>query len=180
MEIQDILGPAWEVIGADQLGAPVHWEETGQTFRANALIKAESLRAHTGEGVLADDSGLQVDILEGAPGVYSARYAGAAASDANNLKKLLRVLEGVPLNERKARFVCVLCYIDREGKIHYFEGTCEGHIISEAVGAGGFGYDPIFVPEGYQQSFAEIAALEKNRISHRSRALAQFLKHVAY
>lgn len=177
LEIQSILGSPWTVLPC----APdVTWEESGKTFRANALIKANALGPPSeGAEILADDSGLEVELLNGAPGVYSARYAGEAASDTNNLKKLLRVLEGVPLEDRRARFVCVLCYIDAASRVHYFEGTCSGVILPEARGLDGFGYDPIFQPDGYERTFAELTAAEKNLISHRSQALAAFKKHLS-
>ncbi len=173
-EIQAILGTIWRVATSRELDPELDWDESGTTFRANALIKAQALRTKTSSPILADDSGLEVDILEGVPGVYSARYAGPGASDQDNLLKLLRVLHGVPAELRRARFVCVLCYLDETGKPQYFEGRCEGHIIEQPKGASGFGYDPVFVPDGYEKSFAELTAEEKNRISHRQKAMQSF------
>jgi XTP/dITP diphosphohydrolase len=173
-EIQEILGIEWRVAPSSELDPHLDWDENGTTFRANALIKAKALRTRTPSPVLADDSGLEVDVLEAAPGVYSARYAGPGANDRDNLYKLLRVLNGVPEVQRRARFVCVLCYLDAEGIAHYFEGRCEGRIISAPRGSEGFGYDPIFVPDGYDQTFAELGAKEKNSISHRNQAMLSF------
>ncbi len=157
--------------------------EDGDSFAANALIKARAARAATGEEVIADDSGLQVDGLGGKPGVRSARYAGEAADDGQNLGKVLRDLasSGGPSN---ARYVCVVVYIDRQGRETLFEGTCEGSITQELRGAGGFGYDPAFIPEdtGAEdgRTMAELSPEEKNAISHRgraARALAEFLSN---
>ncbi len=173
-EIQMILGTHWTVSSCQELSPSIHWNETASTFRGNALIKAQALVAHTPAGVLADDSGLEVEVLNGSPGVYSARYAGPEASDRDNLQKLLKVLRGIPHSERRARFVCVLCYIDEARSVHYFEGYCPGVIIEEARGGEGFGYDPIFVPDGYDRTFAELSAAEKHQISHRGQAMAAF------
>lgn len=173
-EIQAILGTEWRVAPSSELDPQLDWDENGTTFRANALIKAKALRTRTPSPVLADDSGLEVDVLEGAPGVHSARYAGPGANDRDNLYKLLRVLNGVPEEQRRARFVCVLCYLDAEGVPHYFEGRCEGRIIGAPRGSEGFGYDPIFIPDGYDQTFAELGSKEKNSISHRNQAMLAF------
>lgn len=179
-ELQAMLGPGWNLLPAP---AAISWEETGHSFRANALIKAEALLAQRKHQdphlILADDSGLEVESLNGAPGIYSARYAGANASDSDNLRKLLRVLEGFPDDARSARFVCVLCFIDAKGEIRYFEGECRGRILRQAAGSGGFGYDPIFQPEGYDASLAELGEDVKNRISHRARALEGLRAYLA-
>lgn len=177
-EIQAILGTKWRVASSSELDPELDWDESGTTFRANALIKAQALRTKTSSPILADDSGLEVDILEGVPGVYSARYAGPGASDQDNLQKLLRVLHGVPAEHRRARFVCVLCYLDEMGQPQYFEGRCEGRIIEQPKGASGFGYDPIFVPDGWEKSFAELTSEEKNRISHRQKAMQSFQSYL--
>ncbi|HYX32491.1 MAG TPA: RdgB/HAM1 family non-canonical purine NTP pyrophosphatase [Oligoflexus sp.] len=173
-EIQAILGSEWRVASSRELDPQLDWDENGTTFRANALIKAKALRTRTPSPVLADDSGLEVEVLEGAPGVFSARYAGPGSNDRDNLYKLLRVLQGVPEEQRRARFVCVLCYLDAEGIAHYFEGYCDGRIIDQPRGGEGFGYDPIFVPEGQDKTFAELNAAEKNSISHRNKAMVAF------
>lgn len=148
-------------------------EETGGTFAENAQIKAEALRetAPAGAWVLADDSGLEVDALGGEPGIYSARYAGPGASDGDNVKKLLEALASVPGERRTARFRCALCLIDPEAQIYHFEGSCEGGISKHPSGSSGFGYDPVFIPSGYQQTFAELGETMKGALSHRARAV---------
>jgi len=189
-EIREILGGNVRILSQhDFPGAPAVAEDA-DTFAGNATKKAEGLAAwlaanerEAGEGrpfyVLADDSGLEVDALEGAPGVYSARFAAGAlprtanSPDAANNEKLLRLLEDVPPDSRTARFRCVLALAAREVATRLFEGQCEGHIARVAAGAEGFGYDPLFIPEGFTQSFAELGEEVKNKISHRSRALAQ-------
>jgi XTP/dITP diphosphohydrolase len=189
-EIQQILGENFGLLSQlDFPGAPAVVEDAA-TFAGNAARKAEGLaawlavHAHAAlDGatycVLADDSGLEVDALGGAPGVHSARFAaedslGAANSpDAANNDKLLRLLQGVPLEKRTARFRCVLALAAPPAATRLFDGHCEGRIALVPGGAGGFGYDPLFVPEGCAQSFAELGEDVKNKISHRARALAQ-------
>ncbi|HLS66290.1 MAG TPA: XTP/dITP diphosphatase [Pseudogracilibacillus sp.] len=148
-------------------------EETGETFRENALIKAETIAKAKGIPVLADDSGLVVDALGGKPGVYSARYAGSDATDEENNEKLLRHLEGVPEEKRSARFVCAIAFVIPGNEPIFTEGTCEGTIAEQIVGTGGFGYDPLFIPRGYDKTMAELGEAEKNNISHRFHALKQ-------
>ncbi|TAN37262.1 MAG: XTP/dITP diphosphatase [Verrucomicrobia bacterium] len=143
--------------------------EDGDTFEANAIKKAVTLARATGCWALADDSGLEVDALGGAPGVYSARYAGEPVSYPANNEKLLRELAGQ--KNRRARFRCVMALSDPQGHAETVEGCCEGHIIEELRGTAGFGYDPLFVPDGFKQTFAEMPADQKNGISHRGRAL---------
>ncbi|MEX0779676.1 MAG: RdgB/HAM1 family non-canonical purine NTP pyrophosphatase [Balneolales bacterium] len=174
-EMQQILEPMGiELHSAFGYPELTEIEETGSTFKENALIKARETFRITGEPSLADDSGLQVDALDLRPGVYSARYAGPDADDAQNVEKLLRELKAHTTPEsRTARFKCVLVYIDQKGT-HYFEGTCEGHIAATRSGSSGFGYDPVFVPKGYDVTFAGMDAGEKNKISHRGRALEKF------
>jgi len=146
-------------------------EETGETFLANAVLKATHYALCTGKACLADDSGLEVDALDGAPGVYSARYAGMGATDAECNKKLLANLVGIEPNKRTARFRCVLAYIDPDGTLLTAEGVCEGVILTEAKGHGGFGYDPIFYITKLGKTLAEIAPEEKNALSHRGQAV---------
>ena len=167
-------GSDFQVQSAAVCGGMPEVEETGTTFVANAQLKAEALRAAAPPGawVLADDSGLEVDALDGAPGIYSARYAGPDATDADNVAKLLAALSGVPAARRTARFRCALCRIDPDGRIQHFEGSCEGHISDAPSGTSGFGYDLVFVPEGYDQSFAELGEAVKAQLSHRARAVA--------
>lgn len=148
-------------------------EETGETFEENAAIKARVCSALTGLPTLADDSGLQVDALGGEPGVRSARYAGPHATDADRNALLLSELSATHDADRRARFVCVLALIrPADDSLKLFKGTCEGRIGPEPRGAGGFGYDPIFIPDGYEESFGELPPEVKDRISHRAVALA--------
>lgn len=151
-------------------------EETGTTFAENALLKAESACKVTGMPAIADDSGLVVDALGGAPGVYSARYAGEGATDRQRYEKLLEELREVPTEQRTARFVSAVCCVFPDGKIITAEGSCEGIIAFEPKGEGGFGYDPIFLVG--ERSYAEMTAEEKDSISHRGRALAKLAQEL--
>ena len=144
--------------------------EDGDTFEANALKKATELARATGLWALADDSGLEVTALGNAPGVYSARYAGEPCSHANNNAKLLRELAGK--TDRSARFRCVAALSDPTGRAETVSGSCPGRIVDALRGAQGFGYDPLFVPDGYDRTFAEMGNAQKNQLSHRGRALA--------
>ena len=163
----------FEVLSAKVCGGMPDVLEDGDTFEANAWIKALTLRALAPKDawILSDDSGLEVDALDGAPGIYSARYAGEGASDLHNLNKLLLELEEQPSAQRAARFRCVLCLIDPSGSERFFEGVCEGRIAKAPAGAEGFGYDPIFVPEGHSESFAELGKSIKSKLSHRALAV---------
>lgn len=143
--------------------------ETGDTFQENALIKARAVFNATGLLTLSDDSGLIVDALDGAPGVYSARYAGPAKDPAANNQKLLKALAGLPAAERTARFCCVVAIVDGKSE-KVVEGFAEGRILEDYRGNGGFGYDPLFLPDGHQLAFAEMAPSLKNGISHRFKA----------
>ncbi|MDX2110053.1 MAG: RdgB/HAM1 family non-canonical purine NTP pyrophosphatase [Verrucomicrobiota bacterium] len=156
-------------------------DENGADFLANARIKAQALREllPTPAWVLADDSGLEVDALGGAPGIYSARYAGPGASDVDNYQKLLAALRHVPPASRGARFVCWLALIDAQGNEVAHYGECRGRILETPSGQGGFGYDPLFVPDGYSETYSVLADTVKHQISHRARAmssLAQWLR----
>lgn len=155
-------------------GMPPVAEDTG-TFAGNARKKAQALkeRLPPGAWALADDSGLSVDALGGAPGVESAYFAGPRASGAENLAKLVALMRDVPDERRAAHFVCVLVLVGPDGEEHVFEGRCEGTLQREPAGTGGFGYDPVFVPAGYSQTFAELGNDVKNRLSHRGRAWAK-------
>jgi XTP/dITP diphosphohydrolase len=147
-------------------------EETGATFEENSAIKARAYATQTGCWTLADDSGLEVEALNGAPGVFSARYGGPEATDAERIALLLDALSRSGDANRRARFVCVIAVADsRANLLSLFTGTCEGRIAPEPHGGGGFGYDPVFVPDGYEQTFGELPAGIKQRISHRARAL---------
>ncbi|MFV0209606.1 RdgB/HAM1 family non-canonical purine NTP pyrophosphatase [Empedobacter falsenii] len=142
-------------------------EETGETFEENALLKAKTIFNKTGKNVFADDSGLVIEALDGAPGVYSARYAGTG-KDEDNIAKALKELDGK--TNRKAYFISIFCLI-LNGKEYFFEGRVNGTIATEIMGDNGFGYDPIFIPDGFSKSFAQMTPKEKNAISHRGKAI---------
>jgi XTP/dITP diphosphohydrolase len=145
-------------------------EETGSTYLENALLKARAGAAALGEPALADDSGIEVDALGGRPGPRSARFAGEDATDEHNLDELIRALKGVPGSGRTARYRCLAALAFPDGRELHAEGICEGTLVGQPRGSGGFGYDPIFVPEGWERTMAELADEEKDRISHRGRA----------
>lgn len=155
-------------------------EESGATFETNASLKAHAFAEYYQLPALADDSGLAVDALGGAPGVYSARYAGPAATDAGNVAKLLETLKSTPGPERSAAFICVLCLaLPGRPEVHQFRGECRGSISTAPRGNGGFGYDPLFIHPAFGgRSFAEITKDEKNRVSHRAEAARKFLAWV--
>lgn len=171
-EIKEIFGlPGLDMVSALDFPEIPEVIEDGDTLEANAVKKAVTLALATGLTAMADDTGLEVDALNGAPGVYSARYAGEQADYAANNRKLLAELEGV--TDRRARFRCVISLAEPSGRAEYVDGTCAGHIAHSPRGDNGFGYDPLFIPDGFDRTFAELSADEKNRISHRGRALAQ-------
>jgi len=174
-ELKAMLGAAFDVRLARELVPDITWNETGETFLDNARIKAEALRLYTSASILADDSGLQVNALSGAPGVHSSRYAGEDGNDLANNTKLLGALRDVPTARRQARFVCVLYYINASGEAHSFRGECPGRIAEEPRGTGGFGYDPLFIVDATGgKSMAELTAAEKNELSHRRKAFDCF------
>jgi XTP/dITP diphosphohydrolase len=146
-------------------------EETGETYLQNALLKAHEVAAALGEPALADDSGIEVDALGGKPGPRSARFAGEDATDEQNLRALMQAVAGVPASGRSARYRCVATIAWPDGRELFAEGVCEGGLIGKRRGTGGFGYDPIFVPVGWEQTMSELSAEQKDRISHRGRAL---------
>lgn len=161
-----------ETISRDAAGIPpFEVEETGTTFEENSYLKAKAIAALCGEITVADDSGLEVDWLHGEPGVYSARFAGENCTPADNNEKLLTLLEGVPTEKRTARFLSVITMLFPDGTQLVARGVCEGHIAEELRGKGGFGYDPLFVPEGETRTFGEMTGAEKNEISHRAKSL---------
>lgn len=172
-EVAAILGESYEVMSLREIGCEADIPETADTFAGNALQKAKYVKEHFGYDCFADDSGLEVDVLDGAPGVYSARYSGGGSEE--NMTKLLHNLTGK--TERGAQFRTVIALLIGDDT-HLFEGIVRGTIIEERRGEGGFGYDPIFVPDGYDKTFAELGSEVKNRISHRAQAvekLAEFL-----
>lgn len=154
-------------------------EEDGRTFRANALKKGHAVARFTGHPALADDSGLEVTALGKAPGVYSARYAGEDADDRRNLKKLLREMRGLQDGEREARFVCCMAFVLPDGHQKTFTGYVRGRIGKREKGDNGFGYDPVFYPEGHARTFAEMDASEKDSMSHRGRALKKLFHYLS-
>ncbi len=178
-EIATMLGERVTVTDLTSLPDAPEVEETGTTFEANAALKSNAISAHTGGWALADDSGIEVDALDRDPGVYSARYAGPNATDDDNNTLLMERLRAHPDAPRTARFRCVLA-LSHDGQLRQtFDGTVEGHIVPELRGGGGFGYDPLFIPEGHTETFGQLPPPVKNSISHRARALAAFQSWLA-
>jgi non-canonical purine NTP pyrophosphatase (RdgB/HAM1 family) len=178
-EIRALLGGEWEVRTLRDLPGAPEVEETGTTFLENARLKALALSGRVDGWVLADDSGLEVEALGGAPGVVSARYAGVPGDDAANVRKLLAALAGVPEGRRGARFVCAMVLARGGQAAGEFHGTWEGRIGFEPRGHNGFGYDPVFLPAGGSCTAAELGEEEKNRASHRGQALRQAMEYLA-
>jgi len=170
--------PQIEIRSASEVGGMPHVVEDTGSFTGNARKKAYALheRLPAGSWALADDSGLCVDALGGAPGVESAYYAGPRASGAENLAKLVAAMRDVPDGRRGAYYICVLFLFGLDGTEHVFEGRCSGHLVHDPSGSGGFGYDPLFIPDGYENTFAELEADLKNRLSHRGRAWAKLME----
>ncbi len=175
VEIREILGADFEVLDLSAISGVGEVEETGVTFEENATLKALAVSGNFDGWVIADDSGLEVDALGGAPGVWSARFSGPGATDASNRALLLEKLEGVRGKQRSARFRCVIVLARAGRKIAAFSGSVEGVIINQEKGSGGFGYDPLFVPEGHCETFAQLGPEVKNALSHRARALEGLL-----
>jgi XTP/dITP diphosphohydrolase len=175
-EIRQILDDRVEVLSLQDIGCDVDIPETGKTLEENALQKAQYVFDHYHTDVFADDTGLEVEALNGAPGVYSARYAGEGHDSEANMSKLLKKLSNN--DNRKARFRTVIALI-QQGDVHKFEGIVNGQIIRERRGGEGFGYDPIFQPDGYDKTFAELGLDIKNTISHRARAVAKLCAFLA-
>ncbi len=172
-EVRAMLGQEMELLSLRDINCHADIPETGNTLEENALQKAMYIKEHFNMNCFADDTGLEVEALNGEPGVYSARYAGGEGHDsAANMKKLLEKLKGI--ENRRARFRTVIALI-RDGQTFYFEGIVNGKITTQLHGEGGFGYDPIFIPEGYEQTFAELGEV-KNTISHRARAVEKLVK----
>ncbi len=171
-ELEALLkGEGWEIFPLTAFTSMPPVSEDGETFVENALKKARAAACFTGMAALADDSGLEVDALGGAPGVHSARFGGEGLSDSERYLLLLKMLEGVPWRERTARFKCVMALVVPDDKEYVVEGVCEGIIAMEPKGEGGFGYDPVFYLPSYGKTMAQLPAGEKNRISHRAKAL---------
>lgn len=175
-EFRELLGHNFEVIDLSSFPEIAIPEETGRTFEENATLKA--IAASQSRLVVADDSGLEVDALNGAPGIYSARYAGKNANDAKNVEKLLRELSArtVAAEKRSARFRCVIALARNGNVLGIFKGVVEGNVVDPPRGSGGFGYDPVFQPAGFAQTFAEMSPELKNKISHRAQAIAALRK----
>jgi XTP/dITP diphosphohydrolase len=171
-EISDLLDDRFEVTGLAEIGITEDIPEDADNLADNAMFKARYVHERTGLNVFADDTGLEVDALGGAPGVYSARYAGTSKDPSDNIIKLLKELEGV--EDRKARFRTVIALI-YDNSEYFFEGKVEGEIIKMRRGSGGFGYDPVFIAEGYDLTFAEMPLSEKNKISHRAMAMRKLI-----
>jgi XTP/dITP diphosphohydrolase len=170
-EFAEILGAGFEIRDLADVAELPTVEETGLTFEANAILKAVEISKQFEELVVADDSGLEVDALQGAPGIYSARYAGEQATDAANVAKLLALLARQNPAPRSARFRCSLALARGGEVLATFDGVVEGRIVDAPRGEAGFGYDPVFQPRGFDQTFGELSATDKNRISHRAQAI---------
>ena len=174
-EVRSLIPNTIELLSLDDINLLEEIEETATTIEGNALLKAQTIYKQTGINCFADDSGLLVDALDGAPGVYSARYAGEHKNDNDNIEKLIKDLQGQ--NNRNAHFKTVMALII-DGKENLFAGKIEGQIISEKRGSNGFGYDPIFIPNGYTETFAEMSSDLKNVISHRAQAMKKLVEFI--
>ena len=168
-----------KILPCTSLNPEMRWQEEGQTYLDNARIKVAAIRPWTRERVIADDSGLEVEALGGAPGVISSSFGGVEGDHARNLQTLLERLQGVPPERRRAAFVCLIVYSDLQGQEWIFQGRLEGSIAEKPRGHGGFGYDPLFIPQGMEKSLAELNDGEKNALSHRGRAFKLWKNHLA-
>jgi XTP/dITP diphosphohydrolase len=171
-EVQEMLPNSIQLVSLKDINCEEDIEETATTLEGNAAIKADFITQKYGMNCFADDTGLEVTALDGKPGVYSARYAGEPSNAENNMTKLLSEMAGV--ENRNAQFRTVIC-LNLDGNQYYFEGNCNGTILTKKQGNQGFGYDPIFQPTGFQQSFAEMDSADKNRISHRGLAIEKLV-----
>ncbi len=171
-EIRMILGSDYEIITLKEAGIDIEIPEPHHTLKENAIEKATVIHKMTNANCFSEDTGLEVEVLNGAPGVFSARYAGENAGAADNIEKLLRELQGK--EDRKACFTTCICLI-LNGNQHFFEGKCHGTITTFATGSNGFGYDPVFIPDGYEHTFAELDQQTKANISHRKKAVAKMV-----
>jgi XTP/dITP diphosphohydrolase len=176
-EVRPILGSDFRVLSLSDVNFDHELPETRNTFQGNAQQKAEHLFKTIKISCFADDSGLEVEALNGEPGIFSARYAGSQKNDMDNIELLLKNMKGI--SNRKAQFRTVIAYLDQSGSLSFFEGIIKGDLLEEKRGTSGFGYDPIFVPQGHTKTFAEMTAVEKNTISHRAiavRKMTAFLR----
>jgi XTP/dITP diphosphohydrolase len=177
-EIKQLLeGMNLQILSATDFPQVPQFKETGNSYRENALIKAKAVYDYVKLPVIADDSGIEVNALNLAPGVYSAIYAGEDADDIKNRNKLIDEINKSADSDRSAKFVCVLVYFDGKTAV-FFEGECIGKVITEERGNAGFGYDPLFIPEGYDKTFAELEQSVKNRISHRAKAVSGLIDYL--
>ena len=176
--LEEIAPGEIELVGLDQFPDLADVEETGSTFEENALLKARQMSAATGLPAIADDSGLCVDALGGDPGIFSARWSGVHGDDEANLQKVLDQIKDVPDADRTAYFICVAALVLVDGASHCEEGRFHGQLLHHPVGENGFGYDPIFSPDGYSISSAQMSAADKDAISHRGKALRAIAPHV--
>lgn len=173
-EVQALLPPTIQIVGLSDIGCIEDIPETSTTIEGNAMQKANYIKEHYGFDCFADDTGLEVESLHGAPGVYSARYAGEAKDANANMDKLLKELK--EKENRKAQFKTVIALLSN-GKVKTFTGICPGFITEDKRGKGGFGYDPVFLPDGYTETFAELSLSEKNKIGHRGKAVRQLIEY---
>ena len=176
LEVQKLVGQKFKLLSLEDINCTDEIPETADTFKGNALQKAKFIYDKYNLNCFADDSGLEVEVLKGAPGVYSARFAGEPKNDSNNTKKLLNELQGK--TNRKACFKTAIALII-DGKEEFFEGKIEGQITQDPIGNDGFGYDPVFMPDGYQKTFAQMSLDEKNVISHRAIAIQKLVRFLA-
>lgn len=165
------------VLPEDVIAKKIEVEENGESIEENAYIKASAFHDLTKMPCIADDTGLEIDALKGAPGVHSARFADEYGNDAKNRKKVLKLLKDVPLDKRTAQFRTLICFINKD-RSRYIEGVCKGKITFEERGKNGFGYDSIFIPDGYTLTFAEMSPEQKNHISHRGKAIRNFVEFI--
>ncbi len=177
-ELRELLADLpFQLRGLDEFPHIPDVEETGKTFVENAFLKARTYAMQTGLYALADDSGLEVAALKGAPGVYSARFAGENADDEGKINKLLDEIKKTEDDKRLARFVCVMAFADKSGEIiHFEEGLCDGTISEKPFGTNGFGYDPVFIPKGFRETFGELPVDVKQKLSHRARATEKIIR----
>ncbi len=169
-ELSEMLA-GFNILGQGEVGADIDVEETGTTYEENAFLKARAVRVYTDKYIIADDSGLEVDVLGGEPGLYSARYAGDNTTPDQGMAKLLENLKGYKPEEKTAHFISCIVLIEPDGTEHSFYGRCDGLITDKKIGDGGFGFDPIFWFDEYGKTFAQLTADEKNAVSHRHKAL---------